>query len=155
MQPLGGSRPAAEVPALVEFIAVPILKRKCNLRACRCCRRGGVRARASYQSVKKDEMKWPIPTWMTETKIPPAGNEVTVPVRRRDELSLGETRPWISFSFFSFFPFRCQRNRYHFLFSSFSLRPLFSLASFSLFPRLLFPFLFFLLFLFSSFILYF
>lgn len=103
MQPLGGSRPAAEVPALVEFIAVPILKRKCNLRACRCCRRGGVRARASYQSVKKDEMKWPIPTWMTETKIPPAGNEVTVPVRRRDEFSLGETRPWISFSFFFFF----------------------------------------------------
>lgn len=59
------------------------------------------------------------------------------------------------FPFFSFFPFRCRRNRYHFLFSSFSLRPLFSLASFSLFPRLLFPFLFFLLFLFSSFILYF
>lgn len=42
---------------------------------------------------------------------------------------------------FSFFPFRCRRNRYHFLFSSFSLRPLFSLASFSLFCRLLFPFL--------------
>lgn len=116
--------------ALVEFIAVPILKRKCNLRACSCCRRGG--ARTPYQSVKKDETKWPIPTWMTETKIPPAGNEVTVPVRRRDELSLGETRPWISFFFlFSFFPFRSRRNRYHFLFSSFSL----------LFSRFLFPLL--------------
>lgn len=94
-------------------------------------------------------MKWPIPTWMTETKIPPAGNEVTVPVfvDVTSFRSVKLDRGFLFFFFFLFFPFVAGEIDTIFFSPLFLCVPSsLSLASFSLFCRLLFPFLLFIYF---------